>query len=66
VHDEAGDRGFRWQEGYGAFTVSASQLEAVKDYIVGQEAHHQRRTFQEEYLELLKRSNVKYDERFIW
>jgi REP element-mobilizing transposase RayT len=66
VHDEAGDRGFRWQEGYGAFTVSASQLEAVKDYIAGQEAHHQRRTFQEEYLELLKRSGVKYDERFIW
>lgn len=65
VNDEAGDRGFRWQEGYGAFTVSASQLEAVKDYIVGQEADHQRRTFQEEYLELLKRSNVKYDERFI-
>lgn len=66
VHDEVGDRGFSWQEGYGAFTVSASQVEAVKVYIAGQEYHHQRRSFQEEYLELIKRSGVKYDERFIW
>lgn len=66
VHDEVGDRGFSWQEGYGAFTVSASQLEAVKVYIAGQESHHQRRSFQEEYLELIKRSGVKYDERYIW
>ncbi len=66
VHDEVGDRGFSWQEGYGAFTVSASQLEAVRAYIAGQEVHHQRRTFQEEYLELLKKSGVNYDERFVW
>jgi len=66
VHDEVGDRGFCWQEGYGAFTVSASQVDVVRDYIAEQESHHQKRTFQEEYLELLKRTGVKYDKRFIW
>ncbi len=66
VHDEVGDRGFSWQEGYGGFTVSASQLDVFRAYIAGQEAHHQRRTFQEEYLELLKKCGVNYDERFVW
>jgi hypothetical protein len=46
--------------------VSASQVDVVRDYIAEQESHHQKRTFQEEYLELLKRTGVKYDERFIW
>lgn len=66
VHDETGDRGFSWQEGYGAFTVSASQLDAVRSYIANQEEHHRKRTFQEEYVELLKRSGVEYDERYLW
>ncbi len=66
VHGETGDRGFSWQEGYGAFTVSASQLDAVRSYIANQEEHHRKRTFQEEYVELLKRSWVEYDERYLW
>jgi putative transposase len=66
VHDECGEKLFTWQEGYGAFTVSASQIEVVRDYILRQREHHRRRTFQEEYLELLKRSGVEYDERFLW
>ena len=57
---------FAWQEGYGAFTVSASQRETVCEYIARQEEHHHKRTFQEEYLELLKRSGVDYDERYLW
>jgi len=57
---------FSWQEGYGAFTVSASQIEAVKNYIANQEEHHRRKTFQEEYIEFLKQSDVEYDERYIW
>jgi len=65
VHDEVGIRQFGWQEGYGAFTVSASQLEAVRDYIIRQEQHHRTRTFREEYLELLRRSGVEFDERFV-
>ena len=66
VHEEIGDRTFAWQEGYGAFSVSASQRGMVREYIARQEEHHRKRTFQEEYLELLKRSGVEYDERYLW
>lgn len=66
VHEEIHLRPFEWQEGYGAFTVSASQRVAVRDYIARQEEHHRRRTFQEEYRELLDRSGVEYDERYLW
>jgi putative transposase len=66
VHEEIGERAFAWQEGYGAFTVSASQREQVREYIARQEEHHRKRTFQEEYLELLQRSGVEYDERYLW
>lgn len=66
VHDEIGMLRFQWQEGYGAFTVSASQLEQVREYIDRQEEHHRDRTFQAEYLEFLNRSGVEYDERYLW
>jgi REP element-mobilizing transposase RayT len=66
VHDEIEDRAFAWQEGYGAFTVSPSHREIVRNYIARQEKHHQKRTFQEEYLELLHRCGVDFDERFLW
>ena len=66
VHSEIGERTFAWQEGYGAFTVSASQCRAVREYIARQEEHHRKRTFQEEYIELLQRSGVEYDERHLW
>lgn len=57
---------FAWQEGYGAFTVSKSNLESVAAYIQKQRTHHQHRSFQEEYLELLKKHGVEYDERYVW
>jgi len=66
VHQELKKPLFSWQEGYGAFTVSASQRQAVKDYIARQEEHHRRKSFQEEYLEFLKLSGVEYDERYLW
>ena len=66
VHDEIGDRAFAWQEGYGAFTVSASQRQPVREYIARQEEHHRKWTFQEEYIELLNRSGVEYDGRYLW
>lgn len=65
VHEEIGVAGFAWQEGYGAFTVSASQREAVRQYLQTQEEHHRRGSFREEYLELLQRSGVTFDERFL-
>jgi putative transposase len=55
---------FSWQEGFGAFSYSHSQLDAVIRYIENQQEHHRRTSFQEEYLELLKRFNVPHDERY--
>jgi REP element-mobilizing transposase RayT len=58
-------RGFFWQRGYGAFSVSPSQLDAVLQYIEAQREHHRARTFQEEYRELLRRHGVDFDERYV-
>jgi len=57
---------FAWQAGYGAFSVSASKVNDVRAYIAGQEAHHRRRGFQEEYREFLTRHGVAFDERYVW
>jgi putative transposase len=57
---------FAWQDGYGAFTVSKSQLPEIMQYIEGQGEHHRTKTFQEEYLAFLKRHAIEYDERYIW
>ena len=57
---------FAWQEGYGAFTVSKSGVEAVVGYIQRQRAHHQGSDFQVEYREFLERHAVEYDERYVW
>ena len=57
---------FEWQLGYGAFTYSHSQISKVAKYIENQEIHHKRRTFKEEYLELLNKFNIDYDERYIF
>ena len=58
--------GFAWQEEYGAFSVSMSQLDKTAAYIRGQKVHHQKKTFQEEFLALLKRHQIEYDERYLW
>lgn len=57
---------FSWQAGYGAFSYSKSQLPNVISYIQNQEKHHQKMTFQEEYLALLKTHMVDFDERFVF
>ncbi len=57
---------FAWQEGYGAFSISASQVPEVAAYIAEQEEHHRIKSFQEEYLSFLKEYNVEYDERYVW
>jgi putative transposase len=66
IKSELNRTAFAWQDGYGVFSVSASGLEAVRDYMLGQEEHHRTRTFQEEYLTMLKKSGVEYDERYLW
>jgi REP element-mobilizing transposase RayT len=65
VRDEIGMRHFARQAGYGAFTARASQRETVRRYIEQQPEHHRTRTFREEYLELLRRSGVEFDERYL-
>lgn len=57
---------FSWQAGYGAFSYSKSQVPNVIRYIQNQEKHHQKMTFEEEYLTLLKTHLVEYDERYIF
>ena len=57
---------FEWQEGYGAFSYSQSQIQNVYRYIENQEEHHKKRTFKEEYLDLLDKFEVEYDERYLF
>ena len=59
-------RGFAWQDGYGAFTVSKSSLPDVIAYIRTQREHHETRSFQDEYLALLRKHEIAYDERYLW
>ncbi|MCP3956765.1 MAG: IS200/IS605 family transposase [bacterium] len=57
---------FAWQTGYGAFSVSESQVGQVRRYIQNQAEHHRRRTFQEELREILDKHHVEFDERYLW
>jgi len=59
-------KGFSWQDGYSAFSVSTSNIPQVIAYIQNQREHHRRKTFQEEYLEFLKASGIEYNERYLW
>ncbi|MCG2587186.1 IS200/IS605 family transposase [Rhodohalobacter sulfatireducens] len=57
---------FNWQSGYGAFSYSRSHIDRVYHYIHNQEEHHKKKTFREEYIELLEKFDVEYDERYIF
>ena len=57
---------FAWQGGYGAFSVSESNIPQVKTYIANQEQHHKRTTFQDEFRELCIRHGIELDERYAW
>jgi putative transposase len=57
---------FQWQEGFGSFSVSQSQIEKVIAYIDNQEIHHQKLTFKQEYIEFLKLYKIEYDEKYIF
>jgi putative transposase len=65
VHEEISMKTFSWQEGYAAFTVSASAIDEVRRYIENQEEHHRSRSFREELKIMLQRSGVKFDERYL-
>ncbi len=67
IHEKFAElKNFAWQDGYGAFTVSKSNIPEVIKYIQTQREHHRKKTFQEEYLEFLKTNGIEYDERYLW
>jgi putative transposase len=57
---------FNWQDGFGAFTISKSQIDVLVKYILNQPIHHGRKTFKEEYFSLLKEYDVEFDERYLF
>ena len=57
---------FAWQSGYGAFSVSADNVEAARRYVLAQEVHHRTMSFQDEYRQLLRDHGIEWDERFVW
>ena len=57
---------FSWQEGYGVFSYSHSHIDKVYNYILNQEVHHKKKTFKEEYLELLKKFEIEYKEEYVF
>ena len=59
-------RKFYWQEGYGAFSNSRTQIDSVVKYILNQKEHHAKKTFREEYMDILKDYAVEYDEKYIF
>lgn len=57
---------FSWQQGYGAFSYSRSQVKAVVDYVLNQEQHHKKRSFKEEYLEILRKAEVEFEDKYLF
>jgi putative transposase len=57
---------FAWQNGYGIFSIAFSQIGSVRKYIAGQEEHHRKTSFQDEFRQLLRRYEIVFDERYVW
>ena len=65
VHREIGDSSFAWQEGYGAFTVSATSCDMVRKYIANQEVHHKTTSFRDELVAILEKAGVEFDGKYL-
>jgi REP element-mobilizing transposase RayT len=67
IHEQFPElRNFAWQDGYGVFSVSRSEIGRVTKYIQDQRKHHEKQTFEEEYVALLKLHGIEYDDRFLF
>jgi len=67
INDNKWLRGkFNWQEGFGVFSYSRSQIDRVIHYILNQEKHHKKKTFREEYIDFLEKFEIKYDEKYLF
>jgi putative transposase len=62
----ANNHDFAWQNGYGIFSIGFSQIPSVRDYIAGQEEHHRKLSFQDEYRQMLRRYEIEFNERYVW
>ena len=60
------DSKFKWQTGYGVFSYSQSQIDRVAKYVLNQEQHHKKRTFRDEYLDLLQKFDIPFDEKYLF
>ena len=65
IHDTIGEKDFCWQDGYAAFTVSATSRSGLQSYIANQAEHHRQNTFREELIALLQKADVEFDERYL-
>lgn len=65
VHEEIGLQSFAWQEGYAAFTVSATSRRAVRKYVSNQDEHHRVKPFREELIEMLEKAGIEYDAKYL-
>ena len=66
VHETFEVAGFEWQEGYGAFSIGRAQVDSTVAYIAGQQEHHRKRDFQQEFVAFLKKHRIEYDPRYVW
>jgi REP element-mobilizing transposase RayT len=66
MHETCAMPSFEWQQGYGAFSIGHSQIEATVRYIARQEVHHRKRDFQAEFVAILKKHHMEYDLRYVW
>lgn len=66
IKKKSGIKGFAWQRGYSAFSVSASKADEVRNYIAKQENHHRKISFKDELRKLLKRHGIEFDEKYMW
>lgn len=60
------NRHFAWQEGYGAFSIGQSQVSALKRYILKQHEHHRTKSFEDEFIQFLRKYELEFDEQFLW
>jgi len=65
-HNNVSKNKFEWQKGYGAFTHSQSQIDTVVKYVLNQEKHHQKKSFREEYLEILHKNDIKFNDNYLF
>jgi len=63
---DAAYKNFYWQNGYGAFSIGESNVEALKTYIAKQKEHHRQKTFQDEFREFFQLYKIEYDEKYVW